>query len=145
MWFQKKAEDPNSIDGRIAIGYWHETKQGSSSSVYDAIDKDWDKDERQMVLDYLKLASMSAVEEQPSGGGPTVLASWRGLSMCRICDQVNGNQCHGDAIYNWPQGYGHYIEKHNVKPPQKFIDHVRQQQNSGANKPDETNPKSGEL
>jgi len=144
MWFQKK--DPNSIDGRIAIGYWHETKQGSSSSVYDAIDKNWDKGERQMVLDYLKLASMSDIEESGGAGGPTVLASWRGLSMCRICDQVNGNQCHGDAVYNWPQGYAHYIEAHNVKPPQKFIDHVRRQtQNSEANKPDQTNPKSGEL
>jgi hypothetical protein len=111
----------HSIDGRIPVGYWHETEKGSSA--LDAVDKDWDPEERSVVIRYLSLISN---ESSTVKDGPKVLASWRGLHFCSICDEATGNSDHGDDKYNWPQGFLHYIEKHDVKPPQKFIDHVRE-------------------
>jgi hypothetical protein len=29
-----------------------------------------------------------------------------------------------DGVFVWPEGYAHYIEKHDVKPPREFIEHV---------------------
>ena len=109
-----KRTDPNSIDGRIPIGYW--TDDDGPGSAQNAVDKDWDPAEREMVTNYLKNA-------------PNVLQQWRGLAFCRLCGEANGNSCVGDTKFNWPQGYLHYIEKHHVKPPQNFIDHVREQTN----------------
>jgi hypothetical protein len=115
---KKAADDPNSIEGRIPIGYWQDDGPGSAQS---AIDENWDTAEREMVISYLKLVDDGRNDEVQ------VLQSWRGLSFCRLCEEANGNSCVGDNQYNWPQGFLHYIEKHHVKPPRDFIDHVRQQ------------------
>lgn len=115
---QQHSNDPNSIDGRIPIGYWQDDGPGS---VQNSVAENWDSDERIMVMNYLKLANDESNEQVKE------LQAWRGLSFCRLCEEANGNSCVGDSHYNWPQGYIHYIEKHNVKPPQEFIDHVRKQ------------------
>ena len=115
---KKPADDPNSIEGRIPIGYWQDDGPGSAQN---AVDENWDPAEREMVISYLKL------ENDETNDEVQVLQSWRGLSFCRLCEEANGNSCVGDKQYNWPQGFLHYIEKHHVKPPQDFIDHVRQQ------------------
>ena len=54
---------------------------------------------------------------------------WRGNSFCRFgCQNVDmGFKDLTDGTYVWPEGYIHYIEKHNVKPPQEFITHVLNQ------------------
>lgn len=121
--FQRNTPDPNSIDGRTAIGYWHDEGRGSAQN---AVEEGWDPNEREMVLNYLKLASKDK-DDGNDKDVPHVLQQWRGLAFCRICEEMIGNSCNGDSKYNWPEGYAHYIEKHSVKPPQKFIDHVRQQ------------------
>lgn len=118
---KQHSNDPNSIDGRIPIGYWQD---GGPKSVENAVDEDWDPAEREMVMNYLKLADDKSNEEVRE------LKSWRGLSFCRVCEEATGNSCMGDNQYNWPQGYLHYFEKHNVKPPKEFIDHVRQRTES---------------
>ncbi len=51
-------------------------------------------------------------------------AQYRGCSTCRLCERSNGSASFGDGTYLWPEGFGHYIEAHMVKPPQAFIDHV---------------------
>jgi hypothetical protein len=35
-----------------------------------------------------------------------------------------GNKEFTDWAYYWPEGFVHYIEEHNVKPPKEFVDHV---------------------
>jgi hypothetical protein len=129
--------DPNSIEGRQAIGYWEDDVPGLGA--VDAVDANWDDaEEKQMVTMYLQRAFASTTDEDTDNtnnkphndcdiGAPRVLKSWRGLASCRICDEILGNTCHGDANYNWPDGYLHYLEQHQVKPPQHFIDHVRKQ------------------
>lgn len=47
---------------------------------------------------------------------------FRGFSSCRCCNEVNGShEFHYDG-WTWPEGLRHYVEKHNVKPDQVFID-----------------------
>lgn len=51
---------------------------------------------------------------------------YKGWSWCRICDKDRlGDSDQSDGVYLWPSGYVHYLEKHKVKPPQDFIDHVK--------------------
>jgi len=116
---QRQVDDPNSIEGRTAIGYW-------SDDISPLVDKDWNPQEKLAVMAYLQQVEVESQDkkEDASVGGPVVLRSWRGLATCRVCDEILGNECHGDDTYNWPQGYLHSIKEHNVKPPQEFIDHV---------------------
>jgi hypothetical protein len=117
------------------LGYWHSVaidpktklpnKTGIEFDRYaerfeslpvpsDFIDETWDPAERALVLAYLK-------------GGKTY-ESWRGFSWCRLgctgCMDM-GTTDRTDGTYVWPEGFSHYVEKHAVKPPQEFIDHVR--------------------
>jgi hypothetical protein len=84
----------------------------------DLVDETWTNDlngkrEKHKILYYMKM--------QPK------VEHWLGYSWCRICDKHNnGASDQSDGVYYWPEGYIHYIEEHNVKPPQEFIDHVIQ-------------------
>ena len=99
------------------IGYWRDKEDKKTSIEKDLpyptefIDKDWNKKERQVIIDYLKKGE--------------VVERWKGYSTCRICEKYNnGSRCLGDGQYQWPEGYAHYIETHDVKPPQEFIEWV---------------------
>lgn len=76
----------------------------------DLVDESWGGEERAQVLAHLAKG--------------TVAASYRGFSVCRICKQRVGSQDHWDGTWLWPSGFSHYVEVHQVKPPQEFIDHV---------------------
>ena len=113
-----------------AIGYWRATSKNYTSILqfnkthcahlkipdmrlpdpYNFVDLTWNKTERDKVIIYLNC-------------GITV-AHWCGWSDCRFCDCMNGSTCLSDGVYVWPEGFEHYLEKHNVKPDQQFIDHV---------------------
>lgn len=47
--------------------------------------------------------------------------AYKGSSTCRICGCRNGSKTFKGDGFNWPEGYAHYIEKHNVKPTAAFI------------------------
>jgi hypothetical protein len=79
--------------------------------VRDCIDREWDRRERDMVLAYVTNHSFKGM-------------AFMGHSTCRCCGQRNGNRDYADDTYVWPEGLGHYIREHGVKPPQHFIDHV---------------------
>lgn len=118
---------PFTVDPFIRVGYWRPnavpTQAGlghrplystnderSLPDPRDHIDLSWDAAERKMVIAYLRKAETCVV--------------WRGIAHCRICDIMNGGTCKSDGVYMWPEGYAHYLEKHDVRPPQAFIDHV---------------------
>lgn len=48
---------------------------------------------------------------------------FRGWSLCRICGIVNGSVQHRKD-WEWPGGYRHYIEKHNIRPSKEFAKEV---------------------
>lgn len=78
----------------------------------DHVDWSWSKRERKLVLAYVTDRRFRRT-------------AYRGYSTCRICDKWNnGSADFTDGVYLWPEGYGHYIDVHGVKPPRDFIEHV---------------------
>ena len=56
---------------------------------------------------------------------------FRGWSYCRfecgIAPSALGDRDLTDGVWVWPEGLAHYVEKHFVRLPDEFIDHVRSQ------------------
>lgn len=48
----------------------------------------------------------------------------RGFSRCRICGDINGSIEYSLLDWTWPAGFRHYVEVHNVKPSDAFIEFV---------------------
>jgi len=120
----------SEIQGLKGIGYWkvyagepdsnpamsawqkdYVAKYASLPDPKDFIDNTWSEEERRLVASFLK-------------GGKSLM-QWRGYSGCRLCKIHNGSMCLGDSVFVWPQGFAHYVEAHNVRPPKEFIDHVK--------------------
>ena len=49
---------------------------------------------------------------------------YRGISMCRLCGQMNGHVAFRSARWEWPAGFRHYIAGHAVHPTPEFVDFV---------------------
>lgn len=47
-----------------------------------------------------------------------------GVSECRLCKKIVGAGEFTDGKYVWPEGLPHYIKEHNVKLPEKFLEHA---------------------
>jgi len=81
----------------------------------DFVDPSWDPAERGMVIAYLRKGR--------------VLERYFGYSTCRfkcgIDDAEMGDADLTDGTFVWPEGFAHYLEKHNVRPGQDFVTHVR--------------------
>ena len=80
----------------------------------DFVDTSWNPEERDKVIAHLK------------SGQP--FEYWRGFSWCRFgCDDKTGEQGttdQSDGLYVWPEGFAHYVERHAIRPPKEFVDHV---------------------
>ena len=80
------------------------------------VDRKWGFTERAYVLRHLR--------------GGVMWEGWMGPSWCRFgctrdADDVHlGSRDLTDGVYVWPEGFAHYVERHSVRPPQEFIDHV---------------------
>lgn len=66
------------------------------------------------------LAKLAAVELVLTDSGS--YDAFRGLSSCRLClgGRANGSWTFKTPQFQWPEGYSHYIQEHNVRPPQEF-------------------------
>lgn len=110
------------------VGFWappqakHDTIFGSVLGVVsdiinplprveDYIDRSWDPTERSEVHAYVTNPAFVAV-------------AYHGWSTCRVCFQHNGSHDYADGTFVWPEGLGHYIKAHGVKPPPEFVRHV---------------------
>lgn len=51
---------------------------------------------------------------------------YRGFSWCRVCRMLNGNAEFNLNGWRWPSGFRHYIEQHNVKPSDEFVQMIRE-------------------
>ncbi len=101
-----------------AIGFWVDEDDDFDENLphpREFVDENWDPRERAVVLDYLQ-------------NGNEYMACL-GCSWCRfrcgIADSEMGSKTLSDGAYIWPEGYPHYIEHHNVKPPEDFLNHVK--------------------
>jgi len=48
-----------------------------------------------------------------------LLGHWR-----EDCGRHNGSAELADGTYCWPEGLAHYLEAHQVRPPEEFVEHV---------------------
>lgn len=137
MIIDRHPDQPGQKSKFKHIGYWHSVsidpksnlplKTGHSFESYEKsfgeaglplpsewVDNTWDAGERAKVVAFLK--SGKAVNH------------WRGWSWCRFgCEGKHsemGSTDLSDGTYVWPEGFSHYVEKHGVKPPDEFIQHV---------------------
>lgn len=105
-------------DDLTYIGYWRTMDRRFKTTKWpdprDFVDPAWDPNERQMVIDYLRTRG-------------TVLYSWNGSSTCRFCGlkPCGERLCYEDGVFGWPAGLYHYLEEHDLRVPQVFVDHVR--------------------
>ena len=100
------------------IGFWIDPDDPETQHLPDPrqfIDTGWNPRERDQVIRYVRQG-----EEEDACLG----YSWCRFE-CGIPNEQMGNRDLTDGDYVWPEGYVHYIEKHNVKPPEEFIEHVR--------------------
>ena len=116
---RKKAEELIKSGRKlIAIGYWAGKENTTLPLPENFQDEEWNAAERQMVIDYLRRAS------------PVI--GYMGLSWCRFkCGEINMGACDlSDGVYCWPEGLAHYLEKHTVRLPEKFVEHARKNQHA---------------
>ncbi len=104
------------------VGFWEspmypEHSEGKDlPNPRDWVDRDWDAAERAKIIDYLE-----------SG---TVYTRFFGYSYCRMGCERNEREMGScdltDGVWIYPQGYSHYLRCHDVKPPNEFIAHIRE-------------------
>ncbi len=94
------------------IGYWLGPYDLGWPDVRKLVDPQWDVSEREATIAHLR-----------SG---REFRYYLGLSFCRICNCTNGATELTDGTYCWPVGLAHYLEKHDVSLPRRFVEHVLQ-------------------
>jgi len=94
----------------IRVGYWRSSAEPNLPDPSAFVDPNWDPQTRAFVIDYLNQG--------------LVRASYRGMSICRICRQWNGSRDLTDGVYVWPEGLAHYLESHHVRLPDVFVVHA---------------------
>lgn len=45
---------------------------------------------------------------------------YKGFSICRVCDEVNGSSSFTLDGWEWPDGLAHYLRDHGVRPSADF-------------------------
>jgi hypothetical protein len=122
MIIDRHPDAPGAKTKQRHIGYWasHEDPavcryaQGGTMLPWpgDFVDPTWDPRERDRVIAYVD-------------GAPNV-EHWMGYSFCRLgCDEDDmGVSDKGDDKFIWPEGFGHYLRVHGVRPPEEFVRHV---------------------
>jgi len=94
------------------LGYWQSRDEPSLPHPREFVDTSWDESEKELVAEYMDNAYMAK--------------EWCGLSPCRMCKKFdNGFLDLTDGVWIFPEGLSHYVRKHSVKPPEKFLAHVR--------------------
>jgi hypothetical protein len=96
----------------ILIGYWHSDDAPRWPRPVEFVDPTWNANERARVIDHLRRGS--------------VARAYLGRSTCRICGDAVGALELSDGMFIWPEGLLHYVEAHDVRLPQRFVDNVGQ-------------------
>lgn len=64
------------------------------------------------------------VEKIISVQSKLVERAYKGSSFCRCCGEKNGNGEFSHKGWIWPQGFLHYVIKHNVEPTKEFKKYI---------------------
>lgn len=111
-------------------GFWHNTCEPDDGlPIPTASEKSWKNQNlflKALILVEEKLLRVHQinVDFYNNHGGPIIAENvicYRGFSSCRICETLNCSREFSMNGWQWPEGFRHYIEKHNVKPSGEFI------------------------
>lgn len=105
---------PTHPGPETAIGYWTEETGNPKNYIYSGHIKE---DDFQTIISYLK-------GHNPYSKFVKTKHRFRGFARCLICKKANGSTCLSDKTYIWPDGFGHYVEQHQIQLPQVFIQHI---------------------
>ena len=106
------------IDDLKRVGFWWSPEEFDLPHPRDYVDPSWDASERDRVLTYLKKSY-------------TLTRFYCGYSWCRFgCSggESWSTMGHGectDGVWLFPEGFLHYLQHHEVKPPPDFLEHMR--------------------
>lgn len=93
----------------MRVGFWSQREDGPYWP--EVLEKPWDGQEAFLEQLGRVEASLSPLQ-------------FRGTSHCRICHCANGSREYRTNKAEWPEGFRHYVEKHNLKPPARFIEYI---------------------
>jgi hypothetical protein len=104
-----------------SVGYWkgvsdrHEQPEDRFPDPADLVSPGWAGGDRDAIVAYLR-------------AGRTFIP-WRGHSYCRFRCGIDrtamGSRCLTDGEWVWPEGLAHYVEVHEVRLPDEFVDGMR--------------------
>jgi hypothetical protein len=94
----------------ILVGYWRGDAHPEWPDPYPFVDPSWDEGERHKTSLYF------------SSG--TIARTYMGRSSCRFCGGSIGSNEFTDGTYLWPEGLTHYIDEHQLRLPQRLVDHA---------------------
>lgn len=111
-----KPYDPSSmIRNGVVVDedFWRNPDDDKYPWPSDLIAPDFWKDteEKQKVIGYLQ------------SGSPC--NHYHGISSCRLCGDTLSSYERNDGIYLWPDMLEHYLEKHSISLPDRFLNHIR--------------------
>jgi hypothetical protein len=88
-------------------GFWRSSPEANEGLPWPVPDQEWIH--RNAFLDSLDRAEADAQK----------IAS-RGYSLCRLCGNRNGFKSFRLDHWEWPEGFRHYVESHQVRPSREF-------------------------
>ena len=107
-----------------AVGYWKSDREGCPyPDPRLLVQPGWHADELDRIIAYLRAGRE--------------FNAWDGYSYCQFgCrdkfeDPVDpgvedmGVSDRFDGVWIWPEGLAHYVERHSVRLPEEFVDHMR--------------------
>jgi hypothetical protein len=92
----------------IVVGVAVAAIEAELPNVFDHVDTEWDKSQRDRVIRYVS-------DEKFRG------ESYLGDSICRFCGKHNGSADFSDGRHIWPEGLAHYLREHGVRPLPSFV------------------------
>lgn len=106
------------------VGYWNNAENKFPMFPTPvAREKPW-KGKRDFTNALIRLET--AIEEKKVGN--TVV---KGANKCQMCGETRGGTEYQYNEWRWPESLLHYVQLHNVKPDQEFIDYVMAELDAG--------------
>jgi len=96
------------------VGYWRLRQEDLPNLPHPAelVDPGWDPKVRRKISTYLKRPAFA------------LTYVYAGYSPCRLCGLPNGCAERSDGVFVWPEGLAHYVDAHDVRLPDDFVEHA---------------------
>jgi hypothetical protein len=110
FWAATSEEGPNTFEERLARheGHWRLHKDKADHLPWPTPDP---------TYGVCRQAFLVALDEAESEAERVL---YRGYSMCRLCGRQNGSVGFRLDVWEWPEGYKHYVTAHEVRPQEAF-------------------------